>query len=598
MESPRLLSEIETHLFEQVCDAMNLKSEDQRKVLMSFVLDESTPEWARLVSLMESNGPLSIMTEDEFKYLSSHDATRPRDPSSQIHEDPSLFSQILPPLVNQKSADFAVMKDAIHDVLQYNDALENKLTKYKEYAGRGITNLRRPPETNSRTAEKIAALALQKDRLKREIRELEDRLPGDRLEDLATIEPNAENADYDSYRRIIKSTVMEEVVKTSFAPFDHVLGKLNALHAELSHEAFEDDATPDIARRYARQAVLSMARKCRASLDMVFLEASVDYSTRASPVSDHTGAIDDERNAVYAEIQSLWDEMVPLAHMVVEKEHLKLISKKTSMFSERQKLGFDMASTYITETIGVMNERLSVLADRVKMLAYHHQALLNAFAYGSRGADSQPTWTLASTGINTNQDKANGKAKGFTLLETIKRQMEVYGAIPIDVGKQLESEQPQSRSTLGIKLDRYVTARQKKGDVLARHVHDSFETAVQAELTDAELGGQLLLDSVLSGSAAGQMGNLVYEDLQVEESVSALNLYVEQIRATVKNVQDSHAVPSSAADVVAQASNNATKPRQRSQKGGEGSQSVDYQERCPKFADLIRRWDDPARHTN
>ena len=82
--------------------------------------------------------------------------------------------------------------------------------------------------------------------------------------------------------------------------------------------------------------MLSLATKCRASLDTIFLEASSNTSKRRPHVSDPSRAVGEERDAVYAEIQSLWDEMVPLAHMVVEKEFLKPIMNKIEACSERQ----------------------------------------------------------------------------------------------------------------------------------------------------------------------------------------------------------------------------------------------------------------------
>lgn len=93
--------------------------------------------------------------------------------------------------------------------------------------------------------------------------------------------------------------------------------------------------------------MLSLATKCRASLDTVFLEASLTYNRRASYASNYSRDINDERNAVYAEIQSLWDEMVPLSHMVVENEYLKPILKKTETRSDRQVARDKIVSRYV-----------------------------------------------------------------------------------------------------------------------------------------------------------------------------------------------------------------------------------------------------------
>lgn len=67
MASLSALSETEIRLFNQVCGAVNATNESQKDLLKSFICNELSPEWARLVSLAESNGPLSVLSEDELK---------------------------------------------------------------------------------------------------------------------------------------------------------------------------------------------------------------------------------------------------------------------------------------------------------------------------------------------------------------------------------------------------------------------------------------------------------------------------------------------------------------------------------------------------
>lgn len=108
-----------------------------------------------------------------------------------------------------------------------------------------------------------------------------------------------------------------------------------------------------------RRIVLSLATKCRTSLDTVFLEASHTYRKHAQSTPNIDRAINDERAAVYAEIQSLWDEMVPLAHMVVEKEYLKPILNKSEMGSERQSARDATIATYVCPYSGSQDPMLA-----------------------------------------------------------------------------------------------------------------------------------------------------------------------------------------------------------------------------------------------
>lgn len=78
------------------------------------------------------------------------------------------------------------------------------------------------------------------------------------------------------------------------------------------------------------------------------MEASYRYNKHEQHTADNARAINDERGAVYSEIQSLWDEMVPLAHMVVEKDYLKPILNKIETCSERQSARDATVAIYVS----------------------------------------------------------------------------------------------------------------------------------------------------------------------------------------------------------------------------------------------------------
>ncbi|KAL7626482.1 hypothetical protein AAE478_003254 [Parahypoxylon ruwenzoriense] len=591
MAGPRPLSDTEMRLFDRVCEATHATSDSQRNLLKSFVCDELGPEWTRLVELMESNGPLGILTEDELN-------------TQHLNESP--FSSIKNPEVDQKTVDHSLVKAASHDILQYNNILEKILVKYKDYVRRSIVNMKSFPETSKQTSvaeQKITALTLRKELLKKEINSLQDKVQNrvDLLEGLVRAESKIAETDGDFYEENYKPIALKSVLESTFPSYDHILSRLKALHWELSYDTVEDEVILYTARRHASQIVLSLATKCRASLDTVFLEAASTYNQNAPYVSDYARAINDERNAVHAEIQSLWDEMVPLAHMVVEKDFLKPILKRIEMCNEQQTVRDATISVYTSAMLRFMNFRLRVIADRIGMLVYHHQTLFAAFSYVNSKAETQSSKALETTNAHVVQNDEKGERKGSTLLEAIRRKMELYGSIPINIGKPYRT--PHMQIT---KLDRYVLTRQQKGDDLARNMHRFFEMAVSAELTDAELGGQLLLDSVIADSASGcRSGGRVYEDQQVEDSVSTMKSQVEEVQTVFRQLRDEGiGAPSSAPDFVAYAYNKAAK--QLANKSGEGCYHLENQDeiscqnckRCLKFASLIRQWDDSTNFTN
>ncbi|OTA60705.1 hypothetical protein K449DRAFT_74781 [Hypoxylon sp. EC38] len=339
MVSQRSLSETEMRLLNQVCEAINATTEDQKDLFKSFICDELSSEWARLVTMMESSGPLNILSNDELKYLAKFHSTNRNQELSQTHEGSSIFSQMLP-TPSQRTIDDNTVKAAIHDIIQYNNILEKLLVKYRDYVRRSVATIQQSPETETRTSaveQKISELSLRKKMLKNEICLLEDKVNRHRnqLEGVAQAKPNENKARGSVYDKNPQIIALEQVLEVTLPSYDYIFTKLNALHNELGHDAI-DDSVLNIARRHASQIVLSLATKCRASLDTVFLDASLAYSKRAPYASSNTRSTSEEREAVYAEIQSLWDEMVPLAHMVVEKEFLNPILKLIETYSERE----------------------------------------------------------------------------------------------------------------------------------------------------------------------------------------------------------------------------------------------------------------------
>ncbi|KAI0382720.1 hypothetical protein F5Y04DRAFT_42394 [Hypomontagnella monticulosa] len=583
--APVSMSEAETRLFNQVCEALQVSSDDQKGILRSLTRDELNDEWTSLISLMEANGPLSMLSEDELKYLSAlHSAQNSRQTQTQ-----NTFSQSSP-AASQRTVDHGLVNTATHDIFQYNNALEKLLSKYRDYVRRSIANLQQPSATKNEPStieQKIAALSRRKEMLRAEIHGLNDKI-SNHTKQLDGVRTEPGLTDSNDYLKQVSETLPS---------YDHILSRLNVLSGELDHGTFEDDTIIQTARRHASQIVLSLATKCRASLDTIFVEASSNTSKRRPHISDPSRAVGEERDAVYAEIQSLWDEMVPLAHMVVEKEFLKPIMNKIEACSERQSGRDATVFLYTSSMLRFMNERLLLLADRLAMLACHHQILFKTLAQVNSKAEPAQIPSLGTTNSSLTQTNESNKPTGHRLLEVIQRQMELYGSIPMDTDKQPQTTQKLTAQMQAHKLDRYVISRQRKGDDLARNVHQSFERTAKSELTDAELGVHLLLDSIMADSDVNcQISGHIYEDQQVEDSVATMRSQAEEIQTIFRSLrEDSGGAPVVASDFVTYAYNKAAK--QRGQKGDEGPRP-EGQEECGKFTALVNKWGDSSSLTN
>lgn len=121
--------------------------------------------------------------------------------------------------------------------------------------------------------------------------------------------------------------------------YDDLLDKLGALGRELKGPNVEQDAIIKAARFYASEYVfpcdikcteLTLSREvfilvcaCRMSLNKVLYESCLKFSSTAPTIGERARALQSEVLALVDEIQSLWDEVVPVAHMAVEKQVLE-----------------------------------------------------------------------------------------------------------------------------------------------------------------------------------------------------------------------------------------------------------------------------------
>lgn len=85
------------------------------------------------------------------------------------------------------------------------------------------------------------------------------------------------------------------------------------------------------------------------TLDTVYAEAcssGIDTMMDASDLEN----LEDERHAISQEINSLWDEVVPVAHMAVEKEFVKPLLMTTNIDSREKQLRNATISAYVRIT--------------------------------------------------------------------------------------------------------------------------------------------------------------------------------------------------------------------------------------------------------
>lgn len=118
--------------------------------------------------MMNSNSTLSHLWGN-FTHL--RDSLTTLNTISQPRGEAGIFSQTQP-IPGQKTTNQNLIKDATHDIIQYNSVLEKLLAKYRDYVRSSVASAQRHPETDggaSVVEQKIAQLSARKDSLKKEV---------------------------------------------------------------------------------------------------------------------------------------------------------------------------------------------------------------------------------------------------------------------------------------------------------------------------------------------------------------------------------------------------------------------------------------------
>ncbi|KAI1491020.1 hypothetical protein F5X96DRAFT_678672 [Biscogniauxia mediterranea] len=383
---------------------------------------------------------------------------------------------------------------------------------------------------------------------------------------------------------------VHRLFKVNATSYDHILSKLQALGWELNYDDSVRDAILYNARRGASQIILNLAHNCHTQLNIVFQEAAATYAINAPNVAEYGRVVNQEREAIASEIQSLWDEVVPVAHMAVERQYLKPILDSVEMANETREVRNAAICAYASAVLRYMNKRLMVLAERIQTLVYHHQALFNAFYYVEARAHGEDPKAYPKTQSHTVKIATSDGEDNANLVDLVRHYMHVYGSIPIEVDYDpLESP----IKTLS-KIDEYVQSRAEKGLQIAQDMHKFFETAVKAGLVDTELGGQIILDCMLMDSATGLYDDSIFTDQQLEESVAATRAQVHLIRKIFNDLQltEAETAPDFALDAYRKIA------ECLAVKNGHGCFKPDSRAavtcpkciRCLHFQNFIRRW--------
>ncbi|UQC79191.1 uncharacterized protein CLUP02_04670 [Colletotrichum lupini] len=312
---------------------------------------------------------------------------------------------------------------------------------------------------------------------------------------------------------------------------DKLLSSLRKLGLELETEDPEDHAW----RRLIKYTVETV----RTKLDRLYLEAL--SSAHQNGVTSHPS---DDVKTSQEELESLYAEILPVAQMSVEQQHLEPALKSLSSKNGQSLRRSAAAVIYIDECLDYLLDHMDRLSTRIEAYQSHKTAtsslLTTARAELSAPVATPkkktPTQDLVSPvrrrnntnpGRSPTRDAASNRRRRSSAfdeppLETLLRSLAI--AFPEDV-----TDGAGQTAVLAATL----AERQTKARDVARNAQETLEGTAATQLADSKLAIQLLRDSLLAESPFGHV-RLVDEG--IEASIAVLGQEVEKVKERVEKV--------------------------------------------------------------
>lgn len=360
------------------------------------------------------------------------------------------------------------------------------------------------------------------------------------------------------------------------------------------------------------RVVWSFFQQCRMALDDVYIEACSAGRDDLSDIPSHAKAIEEERQVLVDEIQSLWDEIIPVAHMAVEKEFLKPLLETINIRNKEGKLRNSVISTYVriqslqfqnhhrltlSQTSGMlryMNQHLEVLAERIYILTLHHKALFDAYQFTMARMSGDSILDLPKSITQKPTLESDDRS---SIIELLHDYFGRYGSVPIEFDPENPGRTPQAFAVSQIR--QFVASRDGKLPAMYAQMQTLFEAAAKANLGNVEIGRAILAQRLGADRNSGfDLSDAIFlKDDEAEEAIRLMANEVEVVREHFKRLDKSGSGASTAPDFVVQAYIKANK--RLSSKGCEGClSSGNVFTTCPtcrgclKFTEFVSRWSD------
>lgn len=313
---------------------------------------------------------------------------------------------------------------------------------------------------------------------------------------------------------------------------DALLTSLQKLGWELNEPDPEEAKSTDKLRETCLRLIKITVETIRTRLDTTYLSAL------ATAQQSRDGSADtDEMDALQAELESLYSEILPVAQMAVEQQHLEpaLGAIATRSGQSMRKTASSLA--YMDQCFDYLLSRINALHTHTELYNAHHAAVQRVVAtardeIASDIPSPDPPLPPSIDAASPVKPPARSKRLSRDLSHHRRRSSGVHDVPAIDSLMQalalpIDAYGDGSAHSQIAALGKLVRERRLKDAGVARAAQDELETAAAERLEDARRAMQRLRDSVL---AETPFGPAHLADPGIEQSIQVLGQEVTKAR--------------------------------------------------------------------
>ncbi|GJN69150.1 hypothetical protein PLICBS_003197 [Purpureocillium lilacinum] len=331
---------------------------------------------------------------------------------------------------------------------------------------------------------------------------------------------------------------LQAAVDGAFKSDDKLLSSLQKLGWELDRPDPEEAQAVDDMREGCMRLIKATVETVRTKLDAVYLDtlANAERSGKTKPASS------EEVKDLQEEVESLYSEILPVAQMSVEQQHLEPALASITAQSGQSLRRTAAAVAYMDACLEYLLDRIDRLHSRVTARKSHQAATAavgstvhaeiatQISATSSQEAARVPASPVRQPSpVRIRHDAAgsHGRRRSLTPIdETPLEALCTKLAISLD-----EDDEAKERIA---SLAKILADRAQKSTEVARGAQDSFEATTMSQLRDARLAVQLLKDSILAESPFGQV-TLV--DSEIDGSIAILQQEVSKAQERLREAE-------------------------------------------------------------